>query len=371
MVDGSSHNANLDCANRIFPLFLYFLRRRRKSSSGSDILPRKKASGMLKAVERKFKYYGHQLLAVAGKFPKFADRPLHLSIETTNLCNSRCVFCPNSTMRRPRQELDFAIYTKAIDQMSQIKGARINFCTTIGEPLLDTKLIERLRYASDNPELCEWLGFFSTLQWLHRFKLDDLFNSGLKWITVSITLSGGETYKEFFKVDLYEQTLDNLKLLLKENNRRGKPLRIRITIKPTDEPIESVINHPDFLQIQTLTKQNLTDEVRFSRGEIDTWSGQVSLPGYLKPKVAIRNKRVPCDFLYRGLALYSNGKLGACLCRDVEANSELIVGDLSASTVQEVWEGEKLREIRSNWTERQILPDLCKTCVHYKKKWQR
>jgi len=34
------------------------------------------------------------------------------------------------------------------------------------------------------------LGFVTTLQWLHRWDLDDFFASGITWLPVSITLSG-------------------------------------------------------------------------------------------------------------------------------------------------------------------------------------
>src|SRR5690606_15204621 len=129
-----------------------------------------------------------------------------LSLETTNICNAKCVFCANTVMERRKQPLDLALFEKTVDDFARMGGRDIDFNVTIGDPLLDPQLLARARYVRRYPQFTQ-LGFVTTLQWLHRFSLDEFFASGITWLTVSTTLSGRDTYRAFFQVDKYDQML--------------------------------------------------------------------------------------------------------------------------------------------------------------------
>ena len=287
-----------------------------------------------------------------------------LSIETTNICNARCVFCANTVMERRKQPLDMALFRTAVDEFARLGGTDIDFNVTIGDPLLDPRLLERARYVRQYPQFSR-LGFVTTLQWLHRFDLDEFFASGITWLTVSTTLSGPETYRAFFQVDKYDQMLANLQALLRENARRGEPLQVGINIKPTDEPLERVLAHPDFAAVQALTAQDLTAVVRNQGFYVDDWLGAVTLPAYLKKRPLYPRAYRPCQMLYSGLMIYSNGRVGACACRDFEASSELILGNVGEDGLARLWDGDRLAGLREGWRRRNEVPDICRGCRHY------
>jgi radical SAM protein with 4Fe4S-binding SPASM domain len=287
-----------------------------------------------------------------------------VSIETTNICNAACVFCANPVMERRKQPLDMALFKKAVDELAAMGASEIDFNATIGDPLLDPKLLERARYVRQYPQFGT-LGFVTTLQWLHRFPLDELFASGFTWISVSATLSGRERYCEFFGVDKYDQMLQNLVTLLEENRRRGGPILVGISVKPTNEPIEQVLAHPDFRRIAALIDQDLVAAARAAGFFVDDWLGAVKLPAYLKKRPLYPRAFRPCQLLYKGLMVYSNGKVGACSCRDFEASSELILGHLSEQSLPEMWNGERLHQLRSGWRTKNRVPDICRSCRHY------
>lgn len=46
-----------------------------------------------------------------------------IAIENTSVCNSRCVFCPNGIMQRPRQAMPMEIFKKTVDDAIAV-GAR-------------------------------------------------------------------------------------------------------------------------------------------------------------------------------------------------------------------------------------------------------
>src|SRR6185436_11116555 len=112
-------------------------------------------------------------------------------------------------------------------------------------------------------------------------------------------------------------------------------------------PVEDVLNHPDFKLIDSMVDQDLVAAVRNDQGVyVDDWLGAVTLPSYLKKRPLYPRAFRPCRLLYSGLMIYSNGNVGACSCRDFEASSELILGNVADQSMDEMWNGEKLASIR-------------------------
>lgn len=297
-----------------------------------------------------------------GRFTPAAQP--RLSLETTNICNAKCVFCANPVMQRSKQPLGMEQFKKAVDEFVAMGGKVIDFNVTIGDPLLDPLLLERARYVSRYPQFAS-LGFVTTLQWLHRFNIDEFFASGINWLAISTSLSGRQSYREFFGVDKYEQMLKNLVTLLTENRQRDNKIGVMINIKPTNESVEQVLNHPDFHMVQQLYDGNLTASVHNRGYYVDDWIGAVTLPPYLKKRPLIPRAFRPCHMLYSNLIVYSNGNVGACNCRDFEASSELILGHVTKDSLEELWSSEKLAELRSNWRRLNKVPEICQSCRHY------
>jgi len=288
----------------------------------------------------------------------------NLDIEVTSVCNSSCVFCAHSIMKRPQQHLDMSLFKKAVDEFVAIKGTNINFCCTMGEPLLDPYLLERAGYVKQFPQLKE-LGFVTNMQWLHKFNMDEFFDFGITWLIISAAFSGRQKYFEFFGVDCYEQTFKNIVELIEENKKRKNKIRISFSIKPTNEPIDALMGHPDFKLVNILMDGALVGLLKYGLGSVDDWFGNVKLPAYLKKSPFYPKLFYPCKILYGNIIVFSNGKAGACPCRDFEANSELIVGNIRNDSLEELWNGEKIKRIRDNWRKRNIIPDICKHCRSY------
>lgn len=287
-----------------------------------------------------------------------------ISIETTNLCNANCVFCANSVMERKKQDLDWDLFVRSVDDFVALGGTNLNFNVVIGDPLLDKTLLERGCYVKQFPQI-KSNGFVTTLQWLHRFDLGEFFEAGFTWVSVSTTLSGRETYKKFFGADKYDQMLKNLLTLLEENQRRDSPLEIIVNIKPTPESVEVILGHPDYQKVRALVGPDLDQQVLQRTFFVDDWIGAVKLPDYLKKRPLYPRRKRPCRLLYKGLMLYSNGNVGACSCRDFEASSELILGNVETDTLSDIWNGEKLTRLRKEWREENVVPGICQSCSHY------
>lgn len=287
-----------------------------------------------------------------------------LHIETTNICDAKCVFCANVIMRRKREHLQMQLFQKAVDEFVAMEGRELTFNAVIGEPLLDPYLLSRIRYVTQFPQI-QTLGFITNLQWLHTIDIDELLDSGITWLAISTVFSGREKFLEFFKVDRYEQTIKNIIALLKANNARNKRLVIKFSIKPTNEPLKDIMQHPDFKIIDSLTDHVLSASLREQGLCVDDWLGAVKLPSYLWRRPRYPRFFRPCKLLYGSLMIFSNGTIGACPCRDFEAESDLILGHIGSVSLQEVWQGETIETIRSHWRKKNKIPNICRACSHY------
>lgn len=313
------------------------------------------------------------VLKFAGRYLLLSFQPAHwkptkapeIAVENTSVCNARCIFCANGVMERPRIAMKEEVFRKTVDEAILLGSDVIDFSVMIGDPLLDKKLLERARYIKKFPQVRE-MGMTTTLQWLHLFDLNEFFESGFTWVAVSTTLSGRERYRDFFGVDKYDQMLTNLQALLNENNKRGKPIEVAVNVKPTPEPRRDILNHPDFMLVQSLTTQNLRKTVKREAFFVFDWAGAVRLPSYLRLHPLWPRKRRPCGRLLRHLMVYSNGKVGACNCVDFEASSDLILGNIEQTSLVDMWNGTRLKQLQSDWRSGKSVPSACQLCRMYR-----
>ena len=72
--------------------------------------------------------------------------PKYFQIETTNLCNSRCPFCPNSEIDKSVPYMSDALFKKILKELSEYSSWIQSICPQrMGEPLLDKKIAHRIK----------------------------------------------------------------------------------------------------------------------------------------------------------------------------------------------------------------------------------
>lgn len=286
-----------------------------------------------------------------------------LSIETTNICNANCVFCAYQYQSRPQGVMEMALYHRLIDQYAEVGGGDLNLTPTVGEPLADSHIIARIRYARSKPQI-RGIGMYSNLISLERFGAEALVESGLSSLTVSTSGLDEDMYRRVYRSKEYPRMLRNLKAFARANAAAGSPVDLFVDMR-ADRPAAEVFAFPDYKDIADLIgKHRLGLKLRY-----DNWGGKITgdqLSGNMKLRqtVNILRPRVsPCSELYSGPMVYWDGRIGACGCRDVDAR-ELIIGDANSSDIAAVWLGPEIRALRSEFLTPKIR-SICKSCTHY------
>lgn len=100
--------------------------------------------------------------AVKKHLENLLEFPRTISIEVTNICNAKCWFCAQPFSKRKKGYIDFSLYRKIADEISQNTSNIKSIALFMdGEPTLHKKLVEFLKYAHElgiekiNLEYCE------------------------------------------------------------------------------------------------------------------------------------------------------------------------------------------------------------------------
>ncbi len=287
----------------------------------------------------------------------------NLGFETSNACNANCSFCAYKFMKRKPKVISNELTYKVAKNYNDDGGGTINFTPVVGDPLVDKNLLNKIRECKKMKNIND-IFLYTNGIYLDRFDLDDFCNSGLSRISISTYIGNKNGYKKYYGVDQYDRVIKNIKNLLKKNSDLGSPISIFLHLR-VDLPKESWEMNKDYLFIRKYIDKGRINYLT----NYDSWSGQISsndIPKGCSLKIEntknSKDSRQPCFEMYRRIQVLSDGRVGVCVCRDVEA--EIVIGDIKKNTVNEIWNGELLKKYRSNW-KKGVLPDVCKSCNRY------
>jgi len=263
------------------------------------------------------------------------DFPLHLDISTTNACNLECTFCPR-TVRvmdgtwRPAKHMDFELFKKIIDEATSLGTYSINM-NLLNEPLLHPKCIDMIRYAKEKGIID--VHFHTHGGLLTDSKIDEILDSGLDRIFVSIDSPYKETYNKIRVLSDFDTVLHNLQRLKEKRDAKNQlgPL-IRVS----------------FIQFPDVSSKELEDAKKLFLQFADYVGFQVYADPYLqigKDKTYPPNykSKFICHQPFTRLSIIEDGRVSPCC---VDYDQELILGDVNKQSLKEIWNSFKLKKIR-------------------------
>jgi len=296
----------------------------------------------------------HQLIEMAE------NHIATLAIENTNTCNANCQFCAYRYQKRTKRFMSNELFKDSIHHFVRSGGGELLITPVVGDPLVDEDLINKIKFAKKMKEI-KYIYLFTNLIALNKFNISDFLLSGLDEINVSICIASREMYKRIFGVDKYNSVIKNLENLLIENQRLGDKVKVVVHVKP-EKPYETTTSSPDYQHLSNLYGK----ELFHIDLEYDNWTGFITkdhIPRKNKLK-KISNMSEPCQELYNGAIVFTNGDVGLCWRRDFEA--KLVIGNINQNSLEDIWKGKKTRTIRENWLKNNI-PDICRNCSAYER----
>ena len=256
--------------------------------------------------------------------------------------------CPRKDMTRNQGYMDFELFKKIIDECE----GRVDFIYLhfFGEPLLHPKIIDFINYSAGKGMT---IALSTNATVLNEIMSRDLLQSNLDLLIISIDSLNPEIYKKIRGGGNLENILKNIDTFL------GLHQAFQSTLNVSLQMIEMSLNKEDIRTFKSHWK--LRDGLNFTVKPLYNYADQVQNIRSLGNFPEDSSNRKVCVEPWRGLVIGWDGFVVPC-CNDV--NYKFILGDVNDNTLTEIWNSEKMQEMRmcqSNGLQKSN--ELCKGCL--------
>ncbi len=309
--------------------------------------------------------------------------------EVTNHCNFRCDFCPMTESKRKRQHMDWALFTKGIqdivrDQVASTVGFHI-----LGEPLLYSRPFEAISYARSNGLRAE-INTNGSLLTEERVK--GLVEAGLSTLCISVQVFDAKEHASrgsSLPFDVYYQRVMDAVRLIRESNsnmdvvlcamdtftkryfdidklmrvsgKRGEfeknltgfilDIYSRSGKTKSRAQVEAALhrlnlNYPQFLQ--------LDEHLKVYAQPLADWGNAFTARKVYPAKIGA------CGYALTNVGVLSNGQVTIC-CADYDGHTSL--GNLRNASLVELLSSEKAEAIRQGFRQNKVVHPYCQRCI--------
>ena len=301
-------------------------------SNGLRARVRRAAEGVLRRQAKPVR----RLLLLTGR-----DRapllPEIVQIESTNICNAKCTFCPRDEMHRRQGVMSFDLFRKIVDECAELGITHVRV-HNYGEPFIDRRLVEKVRYAKAKG-IAE-VGMISNGSLITEPVARGMIEAGLDAINISVDASGREVF-ESTRIGLkYDKVIANIERLVRLRRELGKrrPKLILSFVRQNNSADEQAfIEH----------WKNVADKIHVT--DLHNWAGTLNQES---------DVNYPCYRPWLTFTVLWDGRVSLC-CADFDGRT--ILGNLNSSTIRDIWNAQPYRDARRQHLE-SGGPDICRSC---------
>ena len=293
--------------------------------------------------ERGWVSYGLREVVVERMLPDL------MQVETTSLCNLRCVFCPYDEMSRNKQHMDLDEFRDLLqEQAGHVKSIGLHH---FGEPFLNPDLPAYV-------QICTDLGIETTVStnatWISVAQAEAVVNARLTRLIVSLDAVDAASYERLRVGGRYDRVLANLGNFLTSKERLGGTTFVQVQFIATPENDGT---WPAFREMWTSTPG--VDQVIF-RNERSHAGQRVRHDSY-----QVRDgDRLPCRYLWESLVVLADGRVVPC-CKDFDGK-EVLGNVFDGDRLADIWNGPRMSALRRAHVDSEFdrLP-LCGSCTEW------
>jgi MoaA/NifB/PqqE/SkfB family radical SAM enzyme len=263
--------------------------------------------------------------------------PEIVQIESTNICNAKCVFCPRDEMHRRQGIMSLDLYRKIIDECAELGITHVRV-HNYGEPFVDRKLVEKVRYAKEKG--IQEVGMISNGSLITEEVARGMIDAGLDAINISVDASGKEVF-ESTRIGLkYDKVIANIERLVRlraDAGRRRPKLILSFVRQNNTADEQAFIEH----------WRKIADKIHIT--DLHNWAGTLNQES---------DVNYPCYRPWLTFTVLWDGRVSLC-CADFDGHT--ILGDMNSSSIKEIWNNELFRSVRQQHLE-SGGPDVCRAC---------
>ncbi len=328
-------------------------------------------------------------LVLMGKPLKVPTRPLHFQLEPATGCNLRCQMCQVPDYPREMfKNMSLDGFKHIFDQIQPIKVA----LSGAGEPFLNPDLLGIIRHAAAHGASVLTTTNFT----LCTKKLEEIVDSGLSLIKISLDATRPETYQKIRGRDFHGRIVRDIKEL--QRIKRAKDcrtpyVRLQFVLQADSIPeieefvplaqeigADSVYYQPLETLLVSDKKDSLTAGVTFDRlsdalqrardtaeqSGISTNAGVLvdSLESYFrKYEQGVPDTPPQRVCLLPWFSLYITVDGDARPCCSFGEGETLVFGNLFEQSFEEIWNSRGYRDFRKHSIEKKLNYTVCRNCT--------
>jgi len=277
-----------------------------------------------------------RLLLATGR-DRAPSMPEIVQIESTNICNAKCVFCPRDEMHRRQGIMTFELFRKIVDECVELGITHVRM-HNYGEAFIDKQLVEKVRYAKQKG--IQEVGVISNGSLITEAVARGMIEAGLDAINISVDAAGKEVFEATRLGLKYDKVIANIERLVRMRTASGKrrPKLILSFVRQNNSADEQAfIEH----------WRAIADKVHIT--DLHNWAGTLNTES---------DVNYPCYRPWLTFTVLWDGRVSLC-CADFDG--KIILGDLNTASIRDIWNAEPYRDARRQHLE-SGGPDICRAC---------
>ena len=263
--------------------------------------------------------------------------PEIVQIESTNICNAKCVFCPRDDMHRTQGIMTVELFRKVVDECVELGITHVRM-HNYGESFIDKRLVEKVQYAKEQG--IREVGMISNGSLITEPVARGIIEAGLDAINISVDASGKAVF-ETTRVGLsYDKVIANIERLVRlraEYGTRRPKLILSFVRQNNSADEQAFIEH----------WRAIADKIHVT--DLHNWAGTLNTES---------DVNYPCYRPWLTFTVLWDGRVSLC-CADFDG--KIILGDLNTSSIRDIWNAEPYRLARRQHLE-SGGPDICRSC---------
>jgi len=233
--------------------------------------------------------------------------------------------------------MEWTVFKEAVDKTSRY--CELYILHASGEPLLNPRLMDMIRYCAAK-KVGTWLSTNAML--LQGRIADELLNSPLAGMVIAIDGATKETYEKIRRGGNFEIVIENTRnFLAKKRSSRSKMM----------VSLQFIIMEENESEVEQFIQQWRKEDVNIIIKPRVNW--------FAKNINELKYPDVLCDRPWYWMTIKSDGTVPVCAD---DIGCEYPVGNITSSTLEDLWNSEQMRNFRSLVRGGKQNHPLCSTC---------
>lgn len=281
---------------------------------------------------------------------KCLNFPRAIQIQTQSRCNAQCSICPYPVTSKTLQHgvMEYSLFEKIINELAAERQAPLFMFALHNEPLMDNRIFEWIKQAKKiNPKLYCILP--TNGAWLDRFSLQEIKQSALDQINLSLHAGSEEVYRQINPILDFNKITQNVFHLLSDAS-------LRQTIQ-----MMFLLNSLNAHEIKEATqfwkrKGVRTKVIQISNraGSLDTYKELVLKETLYRRPLHLRlwknlmstiRGATGCELPFYQMNILFNGDVIVC---SYDWKRTTVIGNIKTDSLRSIWNCERINAVRRN-----------------------